>query len=244
MEQHPLSTALSPHLPISPSFIYLHLPYHSSGYALPAGFVDEEATQEHAKGEEEGTLEIDEELEAQMRTITIKVDLGILAGSVDQGAPTVSTASIVPGTTLSQKSFYNAIIRTTFSVVTRKIGLLKARRRASDAAASFTPQVGKRKSTREVIDPFVAAVQTFENTFRPLVGKDVYRWDVFLTRLRLMLDAFKRIIAVGLGQKKEDDEEEVGLTLVILESQMLQKCLGITWHALLRLNEMVRNSFL
>lgn len=244
MEQHPLSTALSPLLPISPSFIYLHHPYHSSGYALPAGFGDEEVTREHAESEEEGTSGIDEELEAQMRTLTIKVDLGALVGPVDQGSPTLSNASVGSGTTLSQKSFYNAIIRTTFSVITRKIGLLKARHRDSDAAASSTPQVGKRKSTRGVVDPFFAAVQTFEDTFRSLVGKDVYRWDVFLTRLRLMLDAFKHIIAVGLGQKKENGEGEFGLTLVILESQMLQKYLGITWHALLRLNEMVRCSFL
>ncbi|GHJ89996.1 hypothetical protein NliqN6_6398 [Naganishia liquefaciens] len=237
MEQHPLSTALSSPLPISPSFIYLHHPYHSSGYALPAGFGDEEGIKETV-GEDGRIPAKSEDPGVRIGTLTVKVDLAALAGATDQGPKGTSTSAAF-GPNLSQKSFYNATLRTAFSGIKRKIGLITARHRESDTGSSSMLQAGKRKSIRGSVDPFPAAVTTFEETFRPLVGKDVYRWDVFLTRLRLMLDAYQHIIAVGLGQKDGERRMELGLILVILESQLLQKCLGPTWHALLRLNEMM-----
>lgn len=236
MKQHPLSTALSPLLPISPSFIYLHHPYHSSSYALPADFESEEGALE----EESGPLGLKQEVDARVRAVTVKVDLGALASGADQKASTGVAAPDPTGSTISQKTFYNAVLRTTFSVITRKIIILEVRHHASDGAPSTTSKTGKRKSTRGTVDPFDTATQSFEETFRPLVGKDVYRWDVFLTRLRSMLDAFKHIIDIGLEKDDMEGEMGIGLVLMILESQLLQKCLGATWHALLRLNEMVR----
>jgi hypothetical protein len=243
MEQHPLSTALSSLLPISPSFIYLHHPYHSSGYALPADFDSQEEDAGLASGEEGGPSGVDQEAEARIRTVTVKVDLGALSNATDDSAPKGSASTVSTGITVSQKTFYNAIIRTAFSSITRKITILRARHRLADGP-STTPKSGTRKSMRSAVDPFDAATQSFEETFRPFVSKDVYRWDVFLTRLRLMLDAFKHIVAVGLVEDAMDGEGNIGLVLVILESQLLQKCLGVTWHALLRLNEMVCGVFL
>jgi hypothetical protein len=239
MEQHPLSTALSSLVPISPSFIYLHHPYHSSGYALPADFNHQEEDAGPVSDEEGGSSGVDQEGETRISTVTVKVDLGALSNATDDSDPRGSASTVSAGTTVSQKTFYNAIIRTTFAVITRKIVILKARHRHADGT-SITPKGGKRRSMRSATDPFDAATRSFEETFRPLVGKDVYRWDVFLTRLRLMLDAFQHIVALGLGEDDTDGESGIALVLVILESQLLQKCLGVTWHALLRLNEMVR----
>lgn len=180
---------------------------------------------------------MDEEDEAGIRSVTVKVDLGALSNATDDSASKGSAPTVSSGSTVSQKTFYNAVIRTTFSVITQKIAILKTRHRHSGAPT--LPKTGKRKSMRSAINPFDTATQSFGETFRPLVGKDVYRWDVFLTRLRLMLDAFKHIVAGGPAEDGMGGERGIGLVLVIMESQLLQKCLGATWHALLRLNEMV-----
>lgn len=230
MDQHPLSTALSPLLPISPSFIYLHHPYHSSGYALPAemtGFGEESQAQ---RGAQPG----------QMNTLTVKVDLSALNAAETSSQPSKLLAEPV----LSQKLFYNSVIRTTCITIQRNIALRKSRWNHDLEGDQNTPHKTKnpKRKPKGTVDPFDAAVSAFEDTYVPLAEKDVYRWDVFVTRLRGMADGFAAIVAAGQTVDEREEASGITFTLVVLESQLLQKCLGATWHALLRLNEMVRHT--
>jgi hypothetical protein len=231
MDQHPLSTALSPLLPISPSFIYLHHPYHSSGYALPA-----ETTIFESAGEESQAQRGAQP--GQMNRLTVKVDVSAL----DAAETTSQPSTILAEPVLSQKLFYNSVIRTTCTAIQRKIAVLKSRRNNDHEGDQNTPHKTKhpKRKTKGIVDPFDAAVSAFGETYTPLAEKDVYRWDVFVTRLRGMVDGFAAIIAAAPTVDERKEDSGITFTLVVLESQLLQKCLGATWHALLRLNEMVR----
>jgi hypothetical protein len=173
-----------------------------------------------------------------MKRLTVKVDLCALGATETTSRSTAAPSDPV----LSQKAFYNSVIRSTRASIEEKIAKLNLRRNKDEASQTTTPQKTNKtlkRKTRGTVDPFDTAVSAFEETYTPLVGKDVYRWDVFVTRLRGMVNAFGGIVAAGSTNEPVEDSG-VTLTLVILESQLLQKCLGATWHALLRLNEMVR----
>lgn len=251
MDAHALPTALSSDIPISPSFIYLHHPYHSSGYALPA-----EIDHEVVRGDSTETSEtqLDASGAEQSRKLTVKVDLGALSGEGSHGRSTGSTAIDAVSVPLSQKLFYNAVLRNAFAGIMNKVAILKARRSKAHQTdgTGTTPQKtqknSKRKNARGIVDPFDAAVLAFGERFIPLAAKDVYRWDVFLTRIRHMVDAFGSIVeayeqASESMAKGPPEEPGLSMALVVMESQLLHKCLEATWHALLRLNEMVCFTF-
>ena len=262
METHPLSIALSSPIPVSPSFIYLHHPFHSSGYALPASFTNRQLSASgHSNGKDHSD-EVKEEEEEEVGKVVVSVDMGDLGGT---GTTTNS---------LSQKAFYNAVIRQLFTSISATLSLLDQRR--SDTAKITTvqnprlsPNLSRQKgltgpTTKQSSLPggafasstAAAAVAAFHEKFAMISQKDVYRWDVFLVRVRAMMNAFHSALSVLPRHSRNGAEgadgmtisgggegsRQVSLTLVVLEAELLQKCLGGTWHAVLRLNEMMSST--
>lgn len=261
METHPLLIALSSPIPVSPSFIYLHHPFHSSGYALPASFTNRQlSTGEHSNGKDY-LDEVTEDDEEEVGKVVVSVDMGDLGGT---GTTTNS---------LSQIAFYNAVIRQLFTSISATLSLLDQRR--SDTAKNATaqnPQLSPNRSRQKGLTgpttkhssslprgaftsstAAAAAVAAFHEKFATISQKDVYRWDVFLVRVRAMMSAFHSALSVLPRHSRNGAEgtdgmtisgggegsRQLSLTLVVLEAELLQKCLGGTWHAVLRLNEMV-----
>lgn len=234
MERHPLSLALSSSLPVSPSFIYLHHPFHSSGYALPANFANgQPSTAEPTNGRESQDGSIEEE------------DIGRVV-------VTVNVAALGEGghdtTSLSQKAFYNAVIRKLFASISTKLSLLEQQtshngKESTAQNPQHSPKRSRKKGSTTVTDHSAVGSTAFLENFAVISRKDVYRWDVFLVRVRAMMNAFRSAVSILRHRTVQGITElgsaEISLTLVILEGHLLQKCLGGTWHALLRLNEMV-----
>jgi hypothetical protein len=261
METHPLLIALSSPIPVSPSFIYLHHPFHSSGYALPASFTNRQlSTGGHSNGKDYLDEVTEDEEEEEVGKVVVSVDMGDLGGT---GTTTNS---------LSQKAFYNAVIRQLFTSISATLSLLDQRR--SDTAKNATaqnPQLSPNRSRQKGLTgstinhssslpggafASTAAAAAFHEKFAMISQKDIYRWDVFLVRVRAMMNAFHSALSVLPRHSRNGAEgadrmtisgggegsSQVSLTLVVLEAELLQKCLGGTWHAVLRLNEMVSST--
>ncbi|KAJ9114004.1 hypothetical protein QFC22_005822 [Naganishia vaughanmartiniae] len=246
MATHPLSTALSSLIPVTPSFIYLHYPFHSSGYALPA----ELTTRQHLSGQLDGKESRDGVMEEdEVGRVIVTVDIGALAPV---------------GVSLSQKTFYNAVIRQVFSSITTKLSFLLAQHQPHSHNGTAPPVLGAQPSpnkfrrngsagaTTTTSDHFHTAVTAFQEKFTQLSQKQVYRFDTFLLRLRGMMHAFRSALSIlPRGYLEGDTVSEMGtaaaergsvrLVLVLLEGQLMQRCLGGTWHAVLRLNEMIES---
>ncbi|KAJ9092366.1 hypothetical protein QFC21_006868 [Naganishia friedmannii] len=212
---HPLSLALFSHIPVSPAFIYLHHPFHSSAYALPRSLT-------HGRSED-GKEQRDEVEQDVIRRVVVVVDVAALGDNATN--------------TFSQKAFYNAVLRQLFASITTKLPLLEQHASSHNNGKTMPAEIGivhpSPKQTRKkgpATTTAAAAITAFHARFTLITQKDVYRWDVFLLRLAAMMHAFSAVFST-LPQDEPcvGTRETASLTLIETFDTTLVLCSTRAW---------------